>query len=54
MPSSDQDFWNGRFASDSYLFGTQPAAFVADNAHAIPKYIVEVGSALFVLTHFTK
>jgi len=36
MPSSDQDFWNGRFASASYVFGTRPAAFVADNAHHIP------------------
>jgi SAM-dependent methyltransferase len=36
MPSSDQDFWNGRFASESYIFGTRPAAFVADNAHYIP------------------
>ena len=36
MPSSDRDFWNGRFASESYVFGTRPAAFVTDNAHYIP------------------
>ena len=36
MPSSDADFWNGRFAGESYVFGTRPAAFVADNAHYIP------------------
>jgi SAM-dependent methyltransferase len=35
MPSSDADFWNGRFASESYIFGTRPAAFVEDNAHYI-------------------
>jgi SAM-dependent methyltransferase len=36
MPSTDRDFWNGRFASGSYVFGTRPAAFLADNAHHIP------------------
>jgi SAM-dependent methyltransferase len=36
MPSSDEDFWNGRFASESYVFGTRPAAFLMDNAHYIP------------------
>lgn len=36
MPSSDADFWNGRFASESYVFGTRPAAFLVDNAHYIP------------------
>jgi SAM-dependent methyltransferase len=36
MPSTDKDFWNGRFAGESYIFGTRPAAFVADNAHYIP------------------
>lgn len=35
MPSSDEDFWNGRFASESYVFGTRPAAFLLDNAHYI-------------------
>ncbi len=35
MPSSDEDFWNGRFASESYVFGTRPAAFLVDNAHCI-------------------
>jgi SAM-dependent methyltransferase len=33
MPSSDADFWNRRFATESYVFGTRPAAFVVDNAH---------------------
>jgi cyclopropane fatty-acyl-phospholipid synthase-like methyltransferase len=36
MPSSDEDFWNGRFASKFYVFGTCPAAFLVDNAHYIP------------------
>ena len=36
MPANDQDFWNGRFAGESYIFGTRPAAFLADNAHYIP------------------
>lgn len=36
MPSSDRDFWNGRFTTESYVFGTRPAAFVADTAHYIP------------------
>ena len=36
MPSSDADFWNGRFASESYVFGTRPAAFLVDNAHHVP------------------
>jgi len=36
MSSSDEEFWNGRFANESYVFGTRPAAFVADNAHHIP------------------
>ena len=36
MPSTDAEFWNGRFASESYVFGTHPAAFLADNAHTIP------------------
>ncbi|HEY5957183.1 MAG TPA: class I SAM-dependent methyltransferase [Polyangiaceae bacterium] len=36
MASSDKDFWNGRFAVESYVFGTRPAAFLLDNAHHIP------------------
>jgi SAM-dependent methyltransferase len=36
MPSNDRDFWNGRFASESYVFGTRPAAFLLDNAQYIP------------------
>jgi len=36
MPSSDGDFWNARFASESYIFGTRPAAFLVDNAHYLP------------------
>jgi SAM-dependent methyltransferase len=36
MPASDRDYWNGRFAGDSYTFGTRPAAFLADSAHYIP------------------
>jgi SAM-dependent methyltransferase len=36
MASSDKDFWNSRFASESYVFGTHAAAFLVDNAHYIP------------------
>lgn len=36
MSSSDRDYWNGRFATESYIFGTRPAAFLVDNAHSIP------------------
>ncbi|HKO90078.1 MAG TPA: class I SAM-dependent methyltransferase [Polyangiaceae bacterium] len=35
MPS-DGDFWNRRFATESYIFGVQPAAFLVDNAHYLP------------------
>src|SRR5688572_15383982 len=38
MSSSEADFWNGRFASESYIFGTRPAAFLADNAHYTPPH----------------
>ncbi len=33
---SDAEFWNSRFASESYVFGTRPAAFLVDNAHHVP------------------
>jgi SAM-dependent methyltransferase len=36
MPSTDADYWNGRFAGESYAFGTRPAAFVFDHAHHLP------------------
>jgi cyclopropane fatty-acyl-phospholipid synthase-like methyltransferase len=36
MPPSDEAFWNGRFASESYVFGTRPAAFLLENARHIP------------------
>jgi cyclopropane fatty-acyl-phospholipid synthase-like methyltransferase len=36
MSSSGHDFWNGRFSTETYVFGTRPAAFVVDNAHVIP------------------
>jgi SAM-dependent methyltransferase len=36
MASSDEEYWNGRFATDSYIFGTLPAAFVANHAHHLP------------------
>jgi cyclopropane fatty-acyl-phospholipid synthase-like methyltransferase len=38
MPVSDGEFWNRRFASESYVFGTRPAAFVVDNAQHIPPH----------------
>jgi protein-L-isoaspartate O-methyltransferase len=38
MPSIDQDFWNGRFASASYVFGTHTATFLVDNGHVIPQW----------------
>ena len=36
MSVSDGEFWNGRFATESYVFGTRPAAFLLDNLHYIP------------------
>lgn len=33
---SDFDRWQERFATEEYLFGTEPNAFVARNAHRIP------------------
>ena len=36
MTSSDGDFWNSRFSTESYIFGTRPAAFLEENAHYIP------------------
>lgn len=36
MPSSDAEFWNQRFATESYVFGTRPAAFLVDHAHHVP------------------
>lgn len=38
VPLSDAEYWNGRFATESYIFGTRPAAFVADNAHLVPPH----------------
>jgi SAM-dependent methyltransferase len=35
MTASDGEFWNQRFTSESYIFGTRPAAFLVDNAHYI-------------------
>jgi SAM-dependent methyltransferase len=42
MPDTDRNFWNGRFADEAYVFGTSPAAFVADNAHylAVPSRVL--------------
>jgi SAM-dependent methyltransferase len=36
MSTSGHEFWNGRFSTETYVFGTRPAAFVVDNAHVIP------------------
>lgn len=36
MNSSQADFWNSRFDTDAYVFGTRPAAFVEENAHLLP------------------
>lgn len=36
VASSDKDFWNRRFASESYVFGTRSAAFLEDHAHHVP------------------
>lgn len=37
MAPSDGEFWNGRFATAAYIFGTRPAAFLEDNAHYVPE-----------------
>ncbi|MEY2930179.1 MAG: hypothetical protein RL033_928 [Pseudomonadota bacterium] len=36
MTASDGEFWNQRFTTESYIFGTRPAAFLVDNAHYLP------------------
>ncbi len=36
MPPTDADFWNQRFTTEAYIFGTRPAAFLVDNAQWIP------------------
>lgn len=36
MSLSDAEFWNNRFSSESYIFGTHPAAFLMDNVRHIP------------------
>ncbi len=36
MPPTDADYWNQRFTSEAYIFGTRPAAFLTNNAHWIP------------------
>jgi len=36
MPASDLAFWNDRFASEGYIFGTRPAAFLVEHAHRVP------------------
>ena len=43
MNSTDLEFWNSRFDTDAYIFGTRPAAFLADNVQQIPP-----GSRVFV------
>jgi SAM-dependent methyltransferase len=35
VPMSDLDHWNERFAAAGYLFGTQPNAFLASQAHRL-------------------
>lgn len=30
-----REFWNARFESEAYVFGTRPSAFIFDNAHVI-------------------
>ncbi len=36
-PSSQPPFWDERYAANEHLFGTAPNAFVASQAHRIPK-----------------
>jgi cyclopropane fatty-acyl-phospholipid synthase-like methyltransferase len=31
----DEDFWNERYASDEYLYGTEPNAFLVENANLL-------------------
>ena len=35
-PSSQPPFWDERYAANDHLFGTEPNAFVASQAHRIP------------------
>ncbi len=36
MQSSSRNFWNHRFAADSYVFGTEPSVFLQENVQYIP------------------
>ena len=36
MPPSDRKFWNERFSTKEYLFGTHPAAFLDKHVKVIP------------------
>lgn len=44
--SSQASFWNPRYATHDHLFGTDPSAFVVEEAHRLPPNcdVVEVGA----------
>lgn len=45
-PSSRPPFWDRRYAENEHLFGTEPSAFVAAEAHRIPEgsTVLELGA----------
>jgi SAM-dependent methyltransferase len=45
-PSSRPPFWDRRYAANDHLFGTEPSAFVAAEAHRIPEgsTVLELGA----------
>lgn len=45
-PSSRPPFWDQRYATTDHLFGTEPSAFVAAEAHRIPEgaAVLELGA----------
>jgi SAM-dependent methyltransferase len=45
-PSSRPPFWDQRYANTDHLFGTEPSAFVAAEAHRIPEgaAVLELGA----------
>ena len=45
-PSSQPDFWDARYEREEHLFGAAPNAYVADEAHRLPRLseVVELGA----------
>jgi len=38
----DQDFWNERYASDEFLYGTEPNTFLVEQAHLLQEPVLSL------------